>query len=373
MNVSSRIWASAFLAASLSVASLGLALPVVAEEADGTEPTVVEQVAEDVQPTTMEDSEENDLTDVLDVFGDGGLFDDAVPLSDNAADDDGVPLSEDDVLDAEGSVTAEAIPTYTLTEGVATGHNDGQLVRYNITLNRTDTYLFMLKMIRSNKYWSRYGGVITLYKRGAGSDSKVFQGVITTNLDNYKYFRRQLTAGSYYLDVYWNSGGYESTFTAYYILTFQGNNYGKSEVTHSTTTSKGTTMIRMYNPYTGEHFYTSNNSEIDNLYSLGWSCEGVAWTAPKSSKTPVYRLYNKYTGDHHYTTSKDEYESCAAAGWNKEDIAWYSDDSKGTPLYRQYNPYATTGAHNYTTSKVERDNLINNGWRKEGIGWYGVK
>ena len=134
-------------------------------------------------------------------------------------------------------------------------------------------------------------------------------------------------------------------------------------------------MYRLYNRYTGEHFYTASATERDSLVKVGWTSEGVGWVAPTKSNTPVYRLYNSYVkgGDHHYTTSASEKDALVKAGWTYEGVGWYSDDAKGTPLYRQYNPYATTGTHNYTADKHENDELVKKGWRAEGIGWYGVK
>ena len=134
-------------------------------------------------------------------------------------------------------------------------------------------------------------------------------------------------------------------------------------------------MHRLYNQWTGEHFYTASTNERDELVKVGWAYEGVGWTAPSSSKTPVYRLYNPYVtgGDHHYTTSASERGELVEAGWRYEGVGWYSDDAKGVPLYRQYNPYAKTGTHNYTADKNENDTLVKLGWRAEGIGWYGVK
>ena len=64
-------------------------------------------------------------------------------------------------------------------------------------------------------------------------------------------------------------------------------------------------MYRLYNPNSGEHFYTANPAEKNNLVSLGWRYEGIGWTAPKKSNTPVYRLYNPNSGDHHYTVNVD--------------------------------------------------------------------
>ena len=131
-------------------------------------------------------------------------------------------------------------------------------------------------------------------------------------------------------------------------------------------------MHRLYNPNSGEHFYTASNPERDMLVRLGWRSEGEGWVAPVKSTTPVYRLYNPNAGDHHYTMSRGEHDALVKVGWRDEGIGWYSSDSKAVPLYRQYNPNAKAGAHNYTTSKAESDYLVRVGWNYEGIGWYGV-
>ena len=131
-------------------------------------------------------------------------------------------------------------------------------------------------------------------------------------------------------------------------------------------------MNRLYNPNSGEHFYTASASERDYLVKLGWVYEGIGWTAPSSSNTPVYRLYNPNGGDHHYTASVEERDGLVKVGWVYEGIGWYSDDAKTVALYRQYNPNAQSGSHNYTTSKEENDMLVKVGWRAEGIGWYGL-
>jgi len=132
-------------------------------------------------------------------------------------------------------------------------------------------------------------------------------------------------------------------------------------------------MYRLYNPHSGEHFYTAKAGERDYLVKVGWNYEGVGWIAPVDSKTPVYRLYNGVAGDHHYTMKAGERDFLVGQGWKYEGVGWYSDDAKGTPLYRQYNPNAKTGSHNYTTNKRENDFLVTHGWVGEGVGWYGVK
>ena len=135
--------------------------------------------------------------------------------------------------------------------------------------------------------------------------------------------------------------------------------------------SSSEAMHRLYNPNSGEHFYTSSTIERDHLTSIGWQSEGEGWTAPTSGDA-VYRLYNSVAGEHHYTLSAAERDMLVGVGWNDEGIGWYSDPSKGVPLYRVYNPNEYANNHHYTTSAVERDYLLGLGWQDEGISWYGV-
>jgi hypothetical protein len=130
-------------------------------------------------------------------------------------------------------------------------------------------------------------------------------------------------------------------------------------------------LYRLYNPNSGEHFYTSSLSEMLYLAGCGWRYEGVGWVAPVTSGTPVYRMYNPNAGDHHYTTNAAERDMLRNAGWKYEGIGWYSDGSSGTAVFRQYNPNAASGSHNFTTSAAERGNLVKVGWSDEGIAWYG--
>ncbi|MDM8271938.1 InlB B-repeat-containing protein [Thermophilibacter provencensis] len=135
----------------------------------------------------------------------------------------------------------------------------------------------------------------------------------------------------------------------------------------------GVDMYRMYNQWSGEHLYTASPGERDGLKSIGWTYEGLGWTAPASGEV-VYRLYNPYApqGDHHYTMDRTEYDALVRAGWKGEGVAWYSAPRTGTPLYRLFNPYALSCTHHYTTSTEEHDQLVKLGWRSEGIAWYGV-
>ena len=133
-----------------------------------------------------------------------------------------------------------------------------------------------------------------------------------------------------------------------------------------------TPMYRLYNPNSGEHFYTGSTEERDMLASLGWQYEGVAWNAPTKKGTPVYRLFNPNNGDHHYTMSAEERDMLTALGWQYEGVAWNSASSSNIPMYRLFNPNADCGSHHYTGSMEEREFLVSLGWIYEGIGWYGT-
>lgn len=129
-------------------------------------------------------------------------------------------------------------------------------------------------------------------------------------------------------------------------------------------------MYRLYNPNSGEHFYTGSTEERDNLTSVGWNYEGVAWNAPVTG-APVYRVFNPNSGDHHYTMDLAEKDWLVSLGWQYEGVAWNSAADTEVPQYRLWNPNADCGSHHYTSSTEERDWLIGLGWIPEGIGWYG--
>jgi hypothetical protein len=124
---------------------------------------------------------------------------------------------------------------------------------------------------------------------------------------------------------------------------------------------------RSYNPSTGEHFYTTSDSEaaccgymvetLDyyylysatqaglvpfyrcalasgmHLYTTSSTCEGAAatnegslgWiaTAATCGAVPLYRLYDGSNGDHFYTTSSSEAAAAEAGGYVLEFTAGY--------------------------------------------------
>ena len=133
-------------------------------------------------------------------------------------------------------------------------------------------------------------------------------------------------------------------------------------------TSRGNSVFRLYNPNSGEHFYTESSYERNSLVAVGWQYEGVAWYCPNNG-VPVYRVYNPNAGDHHYTTSKYEYDHLGTVGWNCEGVSSYACET-GSEVYRLYNPNARAGAHHFTLSSYERDSLVRAGWQYEGVAWY---
>lgn len=127
---------------------------------------------------------------------------------------------------------------------------------------------------------------------------------------------------------------------------------------------------RLYNPNSGEHFFTLDGNERNMLVRVGWRDEGVAWIATTSATVPVYRLYNPNAGEHHYTMSLPEKNWLVALGWKYEGVAWYSDPREVVPIYRVYNPHAEANGHLYTVNANEASMLAKVGWNREGIGWY---
>ena len=151
---------------------------------------------------------------------------------------------------------------------------------------------------------------------------------------------------------------------------------------------KADILNRLYNPNSGEHFYTKDLDEKDALVKLGWQDEGIGWVSPTESTVPVYRLYNPNAGDHHYTTNAFERDTLTSVGWKNEGIGWYSYKNgtvsakwgaedypiNAVNVLREYNPNAkAAGAHNYTINHAENDFLVSVGWLDEGIAWGAMK
>ena len=134
-------------------------------------------------------------------------------------------------------------------------------------------------------------------------------------------------------------------------------------------------LFRIYNPNSGEHFYTTKVAERRLLIGEeGWRGEGIIGYFPANATLDsviMFRFYNPNAGDHHYASDPFEIRNILIAGWQPEGTSFYSlREGEGIPIYRLYNPNAVTGTHHYTADKAERDHLVSLGWRYEGISWY---
>lgn len=264
-----------------------------------------------------------------------------------------------------------ALYNHFMTAGVFEGRNgtgyEGTMVGYQTVYNGVDYsavydfnyYYQNNEDVRNVLGWDE-DKVLQQFVNYGMSEGR--QGNASFNLNSYKYAN---------VDLRIAYGNDNPKYYTHYIL------WGKSEgrvatgYENATWTDNFCLMYRVYNPNSGEHFYTADAVEKNHLVSVGWRDEGTAWVAPTSG-TAVYRVYNPNAGDHHYTTDYSEVEHLVLVGWRYEGIGWYSNDSQATPLYRLYNPNAVAGAHHFTTDVSERDYLVSVGWRYEGIAWYGL-
>jgi hypothetical protein len=126
-------------------------------------------------------------------------------------------------------------------------------------------------------------------------------------------------------------------------------------------------MLRIYNPNSGEHFYTKDENERRHLILKGWLSEGIGWVAPTTGKN-VYRLYNKNGGEHYYTLSIKERNKLVKLKWRYEGVGWKSGGK--TKIYCQYNKNQFANNHNFTPVYSEHKNLVRKGWKSQGVAWY---
>lgn len=158
-------------------------------------------------------------------------------------------------------------------------------------------------------------------------------------------------------------------------------------------------VVRLYNPWTGEHLFSVDQKEVSDCEKAGWQNEGTFWKAyshvgdwqakfkdqtgaTKKTGATVYRLYNPWTGEHLYTTSSEEYNKLKTTGWNGEGIAFYSVNVKEdntaqvaetdvintTPqgVYRAFNKNVTVGTHNFAGYE-ENATMLANGWLPDNV------
>ncbi|EJW93331.1 hypothetical protein EVA_18563 [gut metagenome] len=62
------------------------------------------------------------------------------------------------------------------------------------------------------------------------------------------------------------------------------------------TQSSGLGIFRLYNPNSGEHFYTADRNEKDGLIAAGWNFEGLAGMPQTRHKLPFIVYITKMRG-----------------------------------------------------------------------------
>ena len=135
-------------------------------------------------------------------------------------------------------------------------------------------------------------------------------------------------------------------------------------------------MTRFYDPTIGGHVYTSNPS-VENLGGL--SSEGQAFNLFKDSAqaqgaTDVYRLFNPSSGDHFFTTDINEKNVAAGGGYRVEGVmgaASTSASENTEAVLRYFNPQS--GQHFFTSNQNEANTLADQGYVSEGVGFYAPK
>jgi hypothetical protein len=119
-------------------------------------------------------------------------------------------------------------------------------------------------------------------------------------------------------------------------------------------------LYRCYNSNNGDHIFTKDLDEAQNLIDHGWTYEDIAWVSPESGDD-VYRVTNPNTGTHHFCLEKEK-DVLKGIGYKVDGIAFQSSGDR--PVYRLYNK--NDGSHMLTASEEEKTFLISAGWTDEG-------
>ena len=129
-------------------------------------------------------------------------------------------------------------------------------------------------------------------------------------------------------------------------------------------------VFRLYNPNTGEHFYTADVFEAMEIFAAGWQYDGVAFHHAGTEGVPLFRLRNPETGFHMFTTGTDERDNLVTQGWILEGVAFnVFTGSTQTAIYCAYNP--NNGDHFFTSNYNEYEDVVSKGWDADrGIAFY---
>ncbi|MFV0529437.1 MAG: InlB B-repeat-containing protein, partial [Lachnospiraceae bacterium] len=212
--------------------------------------------------------------------------------------------------------------------------------------------------------WKTKGYTVT-FDAGSGKIGTA-QKVTKKEINGTKYVLPAAPVRKAYTFMGWytkTAGGTQITKNTTVKLTKAQTLYARWKV-------KMTAVYCLYNPNSGEHFFTIAPEERDRVVAAGWKYEGIAWMAAMDG-TPVFRLYNLKSGEHLYTMDTRERDRLLVIGWKYEGIGFYSNSEHSKAIFRMYNPNAPEVAqHHYTVNEKERDHLVKEGWKYEGLAWY---
>lgn len=72
----------------------------------------------------------------------------------------------------------------------------------------------------------------------------------------------------------------------------------------------------------GMHTLITAIGELHILIEHGWRFEGIAFHA--GGEVPIYRMYNPNNGDHLFTAEEIERDDLELHGWSPEGVAFYA-------------------------------------------------
>lgn len=128
----------------------------------------------------------------------------------------------------------------------------------------------------------------------------------------------------------------------------------------------GVRLFRAYNHNNVAHFFTTSQAEFENAVAHGFDDEtsgrggiGVMSTPLTVGALPLHRMYNPNTGEHYYTIDSNERDFLVSKGWNFEKdegyVSLFQEDCM-VQIYRLYNN--VSGTHLYTESAGVRDKIL---------------
>ncbi|WP_169171013.1 bacterial Ig-like domain-containing protein [Bifidobacterium oedipodis] len=277
--------------------------------------------------------------------------------------------------------------TATISDGVLEADASGVAVEVSggdVQTSGTHTATATLTGERAHNYVIEDGqNTISFTIRRATSPTPSYQAriVVTAKPDKLAYKIGEPLDLTGLVVTQYTSGGLSFVIGTdkYTVTGFDSSKPGKQTITitlndNTSMTASFTVTVatsdlqvrRLYNPTTGEHFYTANETEWAYLITIGWRDEGVGFTMSDYG-TPVYRLYQP-GGKHMFTTNKTEYKHLKTVGWRDEGIAFHVPEEATTDAYRLYN--TSNGDHLFTTNWLEYTVLrILPWWRGEGVGF----